>query len=327
MNLFWSGHQRIASEMEEVVRIIKEVNRTGEALLDRSVDYMTASGGKMLRPGFFMIGSRFGQNPDDDKKQALLNLAAAIENLHMATLIHDDVIDEARLRRGKETIQSRYGKEYAVYMGDYMLCQCFIMLSGYPYDRETLSVLARGVTRICVGEMRQYQNRNNINLNIHDYKKIIAGKTAALFAVSLFLGAWESRAPEAVSKNLAKLGFCAGMAFQISDDLLDYKGVTEVLGKEILTDLRQGLYTLPLILGIRGSLGREVSSILRKSSIDMSDAVMLRGLLESSGALDEAQQTAEIYIKKAYRYFDRLPECEGKVILSGVLPQLLQRTM
>jgi len=325
MNPYWSSVPELASDLEAVLGIINTVNKSSEAYLNESVDYLTATGGKMLRPALFLMGSRFGPEPDAQRKAGLLNLAAAIENLHLATLIHDDIVDESRLRRGQETIQARYGKEYAVYMGDYLLCQCFLMLAGHPYDQDTLKTLARGVTKVCLGEMRQYQNRHNLALAVQDYKKIIAGKTAALFAVSLFLGAREAEAPDAVAKTLGKLGYCVGMAFQITDDLLDYQGDSQVFGKATLADIHQGCYTLPLILGLKGMCGPEIRTVLQQEAISAADAAGLAALLKTSGALAAAEKTAQDYTRKALRYLRHLPEGPGKAQLAELLPRLLTR--
>lgn len=325
MNSFWSDYPELTSDLEVVLGIINSVNKSSEAYLNESVDYLTATGGKMLRPAFFLIGSRFGPEPDAERKQSLLNLAAAIENLHLATLIHDDVVDDSPLRRGKETIQARYGKEYAVYMGDYLLCQCFLMLAGHAYDRDTLKILAQGVSKVCLGEIRQYQNRYNQALDTREYRKIIAGKTAALFAVSLFLGAREAGAEASVTKTLARIGYCTGMAFQITDDLLDYQGETQVFGKETLADIRQGCYTLPLILGLQGTMGSEIRSLLEREAISGIDARTLRSLLVSSGALGASEAAAADYTRKALRYLPSLPEGSAKNLLAEILPKLLER--
>lgn len=325
MNPFWSNHPELSSELDSILGIINEVNQSSEAYLNESVDYLTATGGKMLRPALFLMGSRFGPSADAQKKQSLLTLAAAIENLHLATLIHDDVVDESRLRRGKETIQARYGKEFAVYMGDYLLCQCFLMLSDHAYDKETLKVLSSGVSRVCLGEIRQYQNRHNAELTLRDYKKIIAGKTAALFAVSLFSGAREAGAEERTTKTLARIGYCVGMAFQIVDDLLDYQGDTAVFGKNTLIDLQKGYYTLPLLLGIKGSRGAEIRRILDQGVLRPGDAGELGRLLKESSALKASEKTAAGYMHKAMNYLSRLPEGPGKALLAETLPRLLQR--
>ncbi len=325
MNSFWSDYPEIASELNEILGIINEVNQSSEAFLNESVDYLTATGGKMLRPALFMMGSRFGPTPDAEKRQGLLTLAAAIENLHLATLIHDDVVDESRLRRGQETIQSRYGKEFAVYMGDYLLCQCFLMLSEHAYDRETLKVLSRGVSQVCLGEIRQYQNRHNPDLTLREYKKIIAGKTAGLFAVSLFAGAREAGAADAVAKTLTRIGYCVGMAFQIIDDLLDYRGDSKVFGKDTLMDIQQGCFTLPLIMGMKGPFGAQIRSLLDQGVIQAADAGELKRLMRDSSTLEASEQVAADYTDKAMKYLKRLPDGPGKSTLAATLPRLLQR--
>ena len=168
--------------------------------IENSIIELIESGGKLLRPAFVLIGSKFGTN-DTEKS---IPTAAVIEMLHMATLVHDDVIDDSKLRRGRETIQSKYGKDYAVYIGDYLFCVCFKILATSA-SLQAIKVDSRAMSKICMGEVNQLNSRFSMKLSVKDYLNRISGKTAELFSISLYLGAAECNADDKVSKELGKI--------------------------------------------------------------------------------------------------------------------------
>lgn len=176
MNKFWNDYPALIEELNEVKSIIKQNIKSRESILEESISPMLENGGKMLRPAFLILASRFGET-DIDK---IHNLAAVIEMLHMATLIHDDIIDDAKLRRGCDTVQYKYGKDYAVYTGDFLFCQCFNMLAKYDYNMKNLRDISKALTKICMGEITQYNLRYGKNASLRNYIRIISGKTAAL---------------------------------------------------------------------------------------------------------------------------------------------------
>lgn len=325
MNPFWNRSPDIQADLETVLAIIQRTCRTSEASLNESVDYLTRTGGKMLRPALVMIGSRFGPEPTSEKRKQLLHLAAAIEVLHLATLVHDDIVDESPLRRGQPTIQARFGKDHAVYMGDHLLCQCFILLADQEVSPEILKAIARAVSKVCQGEIRQYRHRHDTGISRREYFRIIAGKTAALFVFSLSAGAGVGGADERTIRRLARIGFCIGMAFQIADDLLDYEGDPAVFGKPLLADLTQGNYTLPVIHALEGSWKDRVLPLLSVDGMTLENATRLRQYLLASGALQASQDTVEKYIRRAMKYLNRLPQNSGHEALEDLLPRLLGR--
>ncbi|HEY8803792.1 MAG TPA: polyprenyl synthetase family protein, partial [Clostridium sp.] len=264
MSIFWENYPDIAKELENIKKIIKANIKSSEKEFDEAIFPLVDAGGKMLRPAFLLLAAKFGEY-DSDKMH---NLAAAIEMMHMATLIHDDVVDESKLRRGIETIQHKYSKEYAVYIGDFLFCQCFIMLSEVGYSTEILRDISKAISKICMGEIRQYNIRYARNTSLKKYIKIISGKTAALFAISFYAGSKESKCSEKTSKLLGRVGYYIGMAFQIIDDLLDYSGDTKKLGKSAQSDLIKGYYTLPLIYAMADDAERRIFTILDKSSLN-----------------------------------------------------------
>lgn len=318
-------YKEVYEQLESVKEIIININRSSEEFLNESIDYLVASGGKMLRPAFIILGSQFGDlEQKDDKK--IRTLAAAVETLHLATLIHDDIIDESRLRRGQTTIQAKYSKEYAVYMGDYLFSQCFIMLSNQEISPEILKFIAKGVARICKGEMMQGYLRYNTDINVYDYLRIIKGKTAALFAVSLASGANESGVDKKIVKKLMKIGLNIGMAFQLIDDLLDYTGDLENIGKEVQTDILRGYYSLPLILALNSSAKASVKAILDLSTLNESSISDIIQITNECGAIKETEKLAKRYTDKALQYLNELPKCSGKNILMDIIPKMLNRS-
>lgn len=324
MSEFWIKHSEIVKQLETVKEIIIKTNHSSEAYLNDSIDYLMMTGGKMLRPAFLIIGSLFG-NVSPQNKNKIITLAAAVETLHLATLIHDDIIDESVLRRGKETIQSKFSKEYAVYMGDYLFSQCFVMLASKEVSTKVLLQISKGVARICKGEMLQSHLRYTTTISTLDYLRIIKGKTAALFAVSLGAGAGEGGASEKVSRKIAMIGLNIGMAFQLVDDLLDYTGDPGVLGKEVQSDILRGYYTLPLILALNSDYREKILKLLTSESISSEAIKELIVLTHLSGALDQTKQLALKYTDKALKSLSELEACEGKTILLEIIPKLLSR--
>ncbi len=325
MSGFWAKYPSIESELKSVSDIIEKVNRSSESYLNASLDYLFLAGGKMIRPAFVLLGSHFGTQREQGEEK-LMHLAASIETLHMATLVHDDIIDESKLRRGQESIQSKYGKPYAVYMGDYLFTQCFIMLSEYDFKVENIKKVANAIKRVCVGEMLQYQRRYKIDRSTKNYLKVISGKTAALFAISLGVGAYESGADEATARLLGKAGYNIGMAFQIIDDLLDYSGTAESFGKDTKADLMKGYYTLPVIRSLGTGVSAQVESILGKVNLSEEDIDQLIMLTKHSGALEDTQALAVKYTDRALKCLGKLPDCQAKDILMEIVPIMLKRS-
>lgn len=299
--------------------------KSGDTYLNGSLDYLLVSGGKMLRPAFLLIGSRFGKK-SLMQSEDLIQLATAIETLHIATLVHDDIVDDAKFRRDRESIQHKYSKEYAVYMGDYLLSQCFVMLSGINVPRELTVEIARGVSKICIGEIRQHTKRYDPSITPGDYLRIASGKTALLFAIALSGGAYMAKADEKTRKLLGKIGYQIGMAFQMIDDIFDYTGDEKKVGKDLKSDLIRGNYALPVIFALEGE------SCLRESILDglqgPRDEGRLKDLIEAvknSGGIEKTRNLALKYHRRAEALIEKLPDNEGREMLKAVLPRLLER--
>lgn len=196
-------------------------------IINTAVEDLIMGGGKRLRPIMFFWAARFG-NFEKDK---FLSIAAGIELLHMATLVHDDIIDEAKLRRGEITAQERFGKNVAVFVGDYLLTKSNDLFSQ-NLSRHCLKRLNRTVGLICEGEIAQYEEKYNIDIEMKDYFRRIRRKTALLFAISTYMGAYEAGLRDKKLSLLYNFALEMGMTFQIQDDLLDFVGKEEKTGKK-----------------------------------------------------------------------------------------------
>lgn len=318
MSKFWKQYPDIVQELNSVKKIIKLNIKKLEKVLSFKVD----TEGKMLRPAFLILAAKFGKYEADK----IRTVAAAIEMMHMATLIHDDIVDESKLRRGTETIQTKYGKDYAVYAGDFMLCQCFILLSEFHFTMENLRRISIGVSKICMGEIIQHNTRYSSGITIKRYIRIISGKTAALVAISLYTGAIEAECEKSLAQKLGKIGYNIGMAFQIVDDILDYKGEESKLGKKAQTDLMKGDYTLPLIYAMQEDKDNIIRNVLDNSLLDEDNVKKIIKLVNELKGVERAEELAKKFTLKAYNNIDKLPDCEAKTILKEVTQKLLKRT-
>ncbi|MTI71932.1 MAG: polyprenyl synthetase family protein [Firmicutes bacterium] len=321
MSKIFKNYPEIMDELEDVKKIMKKSIRSSEKYFDEAISPMIDNGGKLLRPGFLILSGKFGSY----EKDRFNNLAAVIELLHMATLVHDDIIDESNLRRNTESIQSKYGKEYAVYTGDYLFSQCLIMLSEYDYDKESLKNISKVISKICLGEIKQFNFRYATDMNFRKYVRIASGKTAALFSLSLYVGAKESKCEESITKTFAKIGYNIGMAFQIIDDLLDYKGDNKSLGKEAQRDLIKGYYTLPLIFAINKDKNNDIRRILNSDILDDNDIEKILELVNKYEGVKKARNVAKKYTFRAYDNIEKLPDCKWKNVIKEIAKGLLER--
>lgn len=321
----WFSDDILNKQIEIVKNSMVDNLKSGNSYLNESLDYLFTSNGKMLRPILLLIGSRFGKLTTK-KESELLNLSTAIETLHVATLLHDDVIDEAKMRRGQESIQSKYSKEYAVYMGDYLLSRCFLLLTELQVPKELAVRLAKVVTRICLGEMSQHKNRFNENVTPYSYLRIISCKTASLFSIALSSGSFITKAEDSTIKKLANAGYQLGMAFQIVDDLLDFTGDEKSVGKDLKADIIQGYYCMPIIFALRdvSPEQKEIKELISKG-IDKENIDYLIKLIKNSGAIDKTIKLAKRYHERANRIINTLPQNSGKELLINLIPKLMER--
>ena len=234
---------------DEALELVKaELVRTlskAPLIIREYTRHLAASFGKLIRASSVLTCA---EDKDGLVSADAIKIAAAIEILHLATLVHDDIIDNAGLRRGDVTLQKKYGKRTAVICGDYLLSVALRMAAGVKNRKDYIDLeLPDYVGRICLGELNQHINNNNLNLTVYQYLKIISGKTAALFEASFYAGALLSKSPDSEMNKYRQLGFYIGMIFQLTDDCIDFENTVETANKPVQSDYEQGVITLPLI--------------------------------------------------------------------------------
>ena len=315
---------RINEQLEQVKQNMEKKLSHGDVYLNDSLNHVKLAKGKMLRPLLLLIGTSFGRY-SKKKQSSYVELATAVETLHMATLIHDDVIDEAKLRRGQESIQSKYSKSYAVYMGDFLLSQSFLMIANLDVDKEVGIRLAKAINQICIGEMKQHKWRYDTAVIPMNYLRIVSGKTAALFTVSLSSGALQAKVPNDTIKILGRIGYYIGMAFQLIDDLLDYVGDEDTVGKDLKSDLIKGYYSLPVIFALNSEFGYDIKELLNNGITGEEEVDQVIALVKKSGGIQRTEEMASRYTKKAMGLVMLLPNGKGKQTLKKLIPLLLER--
>jgi heptaprenyl diphosphate synthase len=316
----WEKYPEILKELEILENYIKKNTHSRNKLLSKVVEELVSAGGKRLRPAFSILSAKFGKY-DRDK---LLPVAGAIEILHTATLVHDDIIDRADFRRGVPTVSEKYGADMAVYTGDYLLARAVLMLSG-SVRQERLDVIAKAVKTICEGEVDQYIEKFDFDSSIRKYLKRIGRKTAVLFGASCLIGAEVSECDERVAKLLARFGLYYGMAFQMKDDLLDFLSSARETGKPVGNDISKGIITLPVIFAM--TRNSELKTLFKKYSgrnaiMSIEDIKFVNETVKVCGGFEAAGSLLEKYIKKSNRILDKLEQNEYSRILRELVENL-----
>jgi octaprenyl-diphosphate synthase len=285
----------VQHELRQVEELIGKELSSEYSFVDRLVKYGVRLGGKRLRPALVLLSAR----ACGSLRHEHLTLAAVVEMIHTATLVHDDVLDEATLRRHLDTVNSRWNNETSVLLGDYLLSRSLCLASSVQ-GTFACRTIGQASHAMCEGELRQIASRGNYDLTEQEYLSIIAGKTAALTACCCQLGAHYADADADLEAALKQYGLDLGVAFQITDDLLDVLGDEATAGKSLGTDLVKQKSTLPVIRVLQqaGHAERaEVVALLSRSDNHRRDA--LRPWLERFDAIAYAQEKAEWYARRA----------------------------
>ncbi len=296
----------LSAEMLEVDRLIAHRLSSEVALINQISGYIVHAGGKRMRPKLVLLFARALGDPGNHRHE----LAAVVEFIHTATLLHDDVVDESDLRRGKATANALFGNAASVLVGDFLYSRAFQMMVSVNRMR-VLEVLAEATNVIAEGEVLQLLNVHDPDTTVEQYLRVIRFKTAKLFEASARLGAMLSDAPPAVEEACAAYGRAMGTAFQLIDDVLDYEGSTELLGKNIGDDLREGKPTLPLLLAMQ-YCSAEQSAKLRKA-VELGDTEHLQEvvtLVRTCGALEATREAARKEAELAAKSLELLPDNE-----------------
>jgi octaprenyl-diphosphate synthase len=294
----------LSADMLEVDRVIARRLQSDVALVNQIGAYIVHAGGKRMRPKLLLMFA----NALGDPRQQRHELAAVVEFIHTATLLHDDVVDESSMRRGKQTANAMFGNAASVLVGDFLYSRAFQMMVASDRMR-VLDVLADATNVIAEGEVLQLMNVHDPDTTVDQYLRVIRYKTAKLFEASARLGALLSDRGEAMESAAAAYGRAMGTAFQLIDDALDYDGSAEVLGKNVGDDLREGKPTLPLLLAMQ--MGSADDRALIRDAIvngggEQLDAIAR--IVKSSGALEATRQAAAVEADHAIQSIRSLPD-------------------
>jgi len=293
----------IESEMENSIH-------SDHDLLHEASLHLLKAGGKRIRPVFVLLAGQFGEY----SLEKLKYVAVALELIHMASLVHDDVIDDAETRRGQLTVKSKWDNRIAMYTGDYIFAKALSVVTELE-NPNIHKILSKAMVQMCIGEMEQVRFFFRADQSVRDYLLRIRRKTALLIAVSCQLGALATGVPLKDAYTLYRFGYNVGMAFQIRDDILDIRGSEKELGKPPGSDIRQGNITLPFILALQENDKRERMlahlEALREASGNGDTTYLLEAVRKSKG-LKEAEKLSNRYIDKALKALSELPSIPAK---------------
>ncbi|MBU9723951.1 MULTISPECIES: heptaprenyl diphosphate synthase component II [Bacillaceae] len=299
----------------DINKIEKEIERNIDAdhpVLQMASSHLLKAGGKRIRPVFVLLSAQFGDYDLNEVK----NIAVPLEMIHMASLVHDDVIDDAELRRGKKTIKSQWDNRVAMYTGDYIFARA-IEIATHCKEPAVNSVLADAMVEMVLGEVEQIKDQFDPNQNLRMYLRRIKRKTALLIEVSCQLGALAANARLEYQKALSKYGYYVGMAFQITDDILDFVGTEKELGKPAGSDLIQGNVTLPAMYAMEKDpeLKKMIIELLETNKGDIS---IIIEKIKESGAIKYSKKMSDRYLSKANQALTDLPDGHPKAALKQI---------
>ncbi|WP_210544628.1 polyprenyl synthetase family protein [Rhodoferax sp. PAMC 29310] len=311
----------IAQDMREVDLVIANRLDSSVPLVGQVSKYIIAAGGKRLRPALLLLtcGALGYTGPQR------FNMAAVVEFIHTATLLHDDVVDDSAMRRGNATANETFGNPASVLVGDFLYSRAFQMMVD-AQDMRIMAVLADATNVIAEGEVMQLMNMHNAELDESAYLQVIRSKTAKLFEASARVGAILAGASTDIETACAEYGQALGTAFQVVDDVLDYTGNAELLGKNLGDDLREGKTTLPLIAAMQR--GSETERLIVKSAIEKGDTAMLdevARIVKKTGALEVTRKAALAEASRAVSAAKRLPKTPYSDCLIELATGLLAR--
>lgn len=311
----------ISQDMERVDQVIAERLTTEVPLVREVAQYIIGAGGKRLRPALLLLvsGALGSTHPHRH------TLAAVVEFIHTATLLHDDVVDESTLRRGRATANEKFGNAASVLVGDFLYSRAFQMMVDVNQMR-VMQVLSDATNVIAEGEVMQLMNMHDASLDEAAYLRVIRSKTAKLFEASARLAPILAGADEATEALCADYGQALGTAFQVIDDVLDYEGNSDELGKNLGDDLREGKVTLPIICALKRASADEQALI--RIAIEQGSLTHLPEILSiiaRTGALDAARASAEVEAQRAVDAASRLPNNPHSDALLQLAAGLLER--
>ncbi len=318
-------YEPIREHLEEFDIYFKQKLNSNVSLISLIISYLTKKKGKQVRPALvFLSAAACGEI-----NERTYNGAAMVEMLHIATLIHDDVVDEADKRRGMASINAAWNNKIAVLIGDFLLAKG--MLSAIDNSEfNFLKATSNAVRRMSEGELLQIHNSKKHNIELDVYFKIISNKTGSLLATCCEIGAISTNEDLTVQSNFREFGENLGIAFQIKDDILDYQGKSEILGKPIGNDIKEKKITLPLIYSLSKSDKTEkkkIISLIKDGNPKKKDINFIKEFVIKSGGMDYSEKIAKEYSNKAISYIENIPDSIYKQSLINFANFVIERNI
>lgn len=312
----------LKKDLNTIEKALKQTIQAEHPVLRNASTQLLQAGGKRIRPVFVLLSGQFGTFNIEPIK----TVAVSLELIHMATLVHDDVVDEAELRRGKPTVKSRYGNRVAMYTGDYILARALESIADIE-DPRIHRILSKALVEVCVGEIEQIRDKYNWDQNVRSYLRRIKRKTALLIATSCKLGALATGASEVEANKLYRYGYYIGISYQIIDDILDFTSSANELGKPTGNDLLQGNITLPVLLAMQDKDFYEFLRELFRDPTSISEENMKELLfkLEKTDSINESYRISDRFLEKALFSLEDLPENKAKSTLIDIATRIGRR--
>ncbi len=299
---------------------LRKAVETDDDLLTEIAGHLIKAGGKRLRPGFTIAAASVGTRETGPATHGVVLGGVSVELVHLGSLYHDDVIDEAKTRRNVDSVNARWGNLKAILGGDFLLAKASEIAAGL--GTEVAGLLAATIAKLCEGQVRELRNIYNVTRSEESYLAAIAGKTAALFAAATRIGGLVAELPRIDIDRLTVFGTEYGMAFQIVDDILDIVSSEAELGKPSGNDLMQGVYTLPVIRSLAGP-GRDQLLPLLGQPLSKEQVQEPRSVVSANGSIAGAVVTARQYIDRALQAIEPLAESAGATGLRGAAEHLM----
>lgn len=313
----------VDGHLEEFNKYMKSALKTDVPLLSLVIKYMTKKRGKQVRPLLVLLSAGLFSKIDE---KAYIG-ATMVELMHNATLIHDDVVDEADTRRGIATINASWNNKIAVLIGDFILARGLLTAINNG-EFHFLKALSTSVERMSEGELLQIKKSKDFDTDEDTYFEIIRNKTASLMASCCEIGAVAGTENEEMHKRLFNYGEYLGIAFQIKDDLFDYQSNSNIVGKPVANDLQEKKLTLPIIVALRNAdnkKGKEIIKLIKRGKLSGSEIKYIRDFVKDSGGIDYAVQKADEYSNKAIEMLDGIEDSEYKNSLISLAKYVIER--
>jgi heptaprenyl diphosphate synthase len=313
----------IAAELREFETRLAATVADDLGPMSAAMNHIVRAGGKRLRPALVILSARLGEADPDH----LFNAAMGIEFIHTATLVHDDLIDDAETRRGMATIHALLGVNPAIIVGDYYFAKGANLTAAIGMPIIDV-IISRAVMTICMGELLQLTSKRDYDQSVEDYYRKIERKTAALLSASCHCGGIVARLDEQCANALERFGHHLGMAFQIADDVLDYTATEAQIGKPVGADLRQGTITLPLMYALRDpAVEPRLRELLAREQMREQDYDEVVGLVRTSNAVQRAERHAHEFADRASAELGVFPPSAPRAALEKVCGYVVERRL